>query len=72
MNKSVEIRSAVMGIKEYLNADEAAAYLGVSNSFIYGAVFNKIIPHCKPTRGTLLLKKSDLNAWIESGRVQTK
>lgn len=52
-----------------LNVEEVADLLGVSEKTIYNWVYERRIPHVKPTRGTVRFKVSALRQWIESRSV---
>lgn len=58
--------------KEMLTTEEAAAYLRVSKSYLYKQTSKKLIPYYKPTGKLCYFKKSDLDAWLMTGRVLTQ
>ena len=58
--------------KQWLNVSEAAALIGVTKNTIYAYVSGKRIPHYKiPGSQLVKFRVSDLNAWLESGKVET-
>lgn len=58
--------------KEILTMDEASSMLDLSKSYLYRMTSERIIPHYKPLNKVIYFKRSELIAWIEKGRVQTK
>lgn len=57
--------------KEVLTSDEAAAYMGVSKSYLYKLTMRKEIPHYKPMGKMCYFKRVELEAWLQSNRVAT-
>jgi excisionase family DNA binding protein len=55
--------------RDYMTIDELSEYLGLSKSALYKKVFTRKIPHYK--QGLLFFKKSEIQSWIEKGRVET-
>lgn len=55
----------------FLTIEEAAAYLGITKSTIYGLVFDKKIPYSKPFGKKLYFLKADIDAIIMSKMVKT-
>lgn len=55
--------------KMYVGLQEAADYLNVSKSYLYKMTSKKDLPHYKPNGKKIFFAVSDLNSWIESGRV---
>jgi excisionase family DNA binding protein len=49
---------------DYLNAIEAAEYLGLSINTIYGMTSRRIIRFSKPNGSKIYFAKSDLDAWL--------
>lgn len=58
--------------KEIMSVDDAGFFLGISKSHIYRLTSERILPHFKPHNKVIYFKRSELIAWIEKGRVQTK
>ena len=65
--------------REWMRLKEAASYMGVEPSTLYSYVHEGIVPYYKPfkkgrnkKKGILLFKRSDIDEWIEKGRVETK
>lgn len=57
--------------KEYLTVDEAAAYVGAKRSYIYRLTHEKRLSFTKPGGNRVLIKRSDLQAWLEKNRVKS-
>jgi excisionase family DNA binding protein len=58
--------------KQWLNVSEAAAHIGVTKNTIYAYVSKRRIPFYKIPKSQLVkFKISDLNEWLESGKVET-
>ncbi|AKB06154.1 helix-turn-helix domain-containing protein [Vibrio fluvialis] len=58
--------------KEYLTVDEAAAYIGAKRSYIYRLTHEKRVSFTKPGGNRVLIKRSDLQAWLETNRVKSQ
>ncbi|WP_020598684.1 helix-turn-helix domain-containing protein [Spirosoma panaciterrae] len=57
---------------ELLTVGQAAELLNVTNATIYGYIFERKIPFCKPSGGgRIYFIKSELVAWIKQGRQST-
>jgi len=57
--------------KEVLTSDEAAAYMGVSKSYLYKLTARKEIPHYKPNGKMCYFNRKELEQWLQSNRVST-
>lgn len=57
--------------KEVLTSDEAARYLGVSKSCLYKWTMERTIPHYKPNGKMCYFNRKEVEAWMQSNRVQT-
>jgi excisionase family DNA binding protein len=58
--------------KQWLNVSEAADLIGVTKHTIYAYVSQRRVPFYKiPGSQMLKFRVSDLNAWLESGKVET-
>lgn len=55
--------------REILRVDDVAELIGSNRNGIYKLVFNRRIPHYKPTGGRLYFKRSEIEAWLLSNRV---
>ena len=57
--------------KEFLTTKETAAYLGMALSYLYKLTSKKSIPFYTPTGKKIYFKKSELDEWMNRGRVAT-
>lgn len=57
--------------KEILNACEAADFLSISVRFLYKLTCANRVPFYKPCGRHIFFRRSDLEAWLEAGRVLT-
>jgi excisionase family DNA binding protein len=55
----------------YLTLEGAARFLSVSKSYLYKLTSKRLIPFHKPTGKLLYFKTTDLQAFLEKGRVAT-
>jgi excisionase family DNA binding protein len=51
--------------KKYLTLSDAVEYTGLAKQTLYNFVWQKRIPHYKPSRRKILFKTKELDAWIE-------
>ena len=58
--------------KVYLTIDEAVDYLSIAKSYLYKMTAKKRIPFYRPTGKKIYFKKSELDDWMNSGRVDSK
>jgi len=65
------IEAAAMGTKEVLNFTEAAAYSGLSKSFLYKLTSGRGIPHYKPHGKLVYFQRAELESWLLQNRVST-
>lgn len=59
-------------IKEVLTSDEAAAYMGISKSYLYKLTMKKQIPHYKPMGKICYFNRVELEQWLQTNRVATE
>lgn len=57
--------------KDVLTAAEAAAYLGISKSYLYKLTMGKQIPFYKPTGKLCYFERGELNKWLLQNRCST-
>ena len=57
--------------KEILTLGEAAAYAGVSKSFVYKLTSSRAIPFYKPATKLIFFKRTELDAWLLQNRLAT-
>lgn len=64
-----ELAKIVKPVKEHLTVEETVDYLGISKSAVYKITSKREIPFYNPGGKKIYFKKSEVDAWIESGRV---
>ena len=57
--------------KEVLTSDEAAQYTGISKSYLYKLTMLQKIPHYKPMGKMCYFNRLELEAWLQSNKVET-
>ena len=62
---------AAQDTREMLRAHEAAAFLGISMSYLYKLTHYKSISYFKPCGGLLFFSRSDLESWASRNRIAT-
>lgn len=55
--------------KEVLTSDEAAAYMGISKSYLYKLTMKQLIPHYKPMGKMCYFNRKELERWLQSNSV---
>ena len=65
------VNTTIFCTKVMLTPDEAAAYLGVSKSYIYRLTSRNEIPCYKPLGKMCYFDRSELEEWIRSNRAAT-
>ena len=65
------IKMAGLATKEVLTFDEAAAFTGLSKSYLYKLTSGQKIPHYKPAGKILYFYRAELQAWLLQNRVST-
>ena len=55
--------------KEVLTSDEAAAYMGISKSYLYKLTMKQAIPHYKPMGKMCYFNRKELESWLQSNKV---
>ena len=61
----------IMCQKEVLTSDEAAAYMGVSKSYLYKLTMKKELPHYKPSGKMVYFNRVELEQWLQENRCAT-
>jgi len=56
--------------KEVLTFSEATDYLSVSSSHLYKLTSNNVIPFYKPNKKKIFFKRSELDTWLTSHRIE--
>ena len=57
--------------KEVLTSQEAARYMGISQSYLYKLTMRQEIPHYKPSGKMCYFNRAELEQWLQSNRVST-
>lgn len=65
------VSSTIFCTKAMLTSDEAAAYLGISKSYLYKLTNRKEIPFYKPMGKVVYFDRVELEEWIRNNRVST-
>lgn len=60
-----------MNFKEYLTVKEASVYLGISISAMHKITARRELNFYKPGGKIILIKRKDIDLWIEKGKVTT-
>ena len=58
-------------VKELLTSDEAAAYMGISKSYLYKLTMRRAIPHYKPMGKLCYFNRNELEQWLQQNRIST-
>ena len=70
-----EVENAVsmagLATKEVLTFDEAAAFTGLSKSYLYKLTSQKKTPHYKPSGKLVYFNREELETWLLQNRVST-
>ena len=71
--KVADLITAKMSLntKEVLTTDEAASYMGVSESYLYKLTMEKRIPHYKPMGKMCFFNRKEIEMWLQANRVAT-
>ena len=70
--EEMNIKTAAQAGKEMMTFAEAAAYMGVSKSYLYKLTHLRKIPHYKPTGKLVYFKRAEVNEWLQGVRVATE
>lgn len=65
------LTSAVLCNKQTLSIEEAAAFTGLTISYLYKLTSTQEIPHYKPRGKMLYFDRSELESWLKQGKVKT-
>lgn len=63
------LTAAVLSNKNVLNMDEAAAFSGMTVSYLYKLTSNGEIPHYKPRGKMIYFDRAEMEAWLLSRRI---
>lgn len=62
---------AVLSNKATLTFDEAAAFTGLTQSYLYKLTSRQEIPHYKPRGKLVYFDRSELESWLRQGKVNS-
>lgn len=65
------LTTAVLSNKTTLTIEEAAAYTGLTISYLYKLTSAQEIPHYKPRGKFLYFDRAELDQWLRKGRVNS-
>lgn len=63
--------NTIFTTKEVLTSDEAAAYMGISKSYLYKLTMRQQVPYYKPMGKMCYFNRAELEEWLQSNRVAT-
>lgn len=69
--KEVKKEGLDLNKKEVLTSNEAAAYMGISKSYLYKLTMRQQVPHYKPMGKMCYFNRQELENWLQSNRVAT-
>lgn len=61
----------LLAAKDMLTMDDAVLYTGLGKSYLYVLTCKNKIPYYKPNGKNIYFKKSELNDWLQRGRVNS-
>ena len=64
-------QNTIFTTKEVLTSNEAAAYMGVSMSYLYKLTAKQEIPHYKPMGKMCYFNRKELETWLQQNRCAT-
>ncbi|MEJ7820942.1 MAG: helix-turn-helix domain-containing protein [Chitinophagaceae bacterium] len=65
------ISQQVLATKQILNLSEAAAYAGISKSYMYKLTSGRQITFYRPASKLIFFKRTELDAWLLQNRLST-
>lgn len=68
LDKLATIEALLVGNKEILTTDEAAAFLDMEKSYLFKLTSTGVLPFSKPNGKKLYFKREDLVSWAMSNR----
>ena len=71
-NLLLELKSIISDeTSEFVDINEASAYLRLKKSYLYNLVYLNKIPFYKPNGKKLYFKKIELSKWINQSKIKT-
>ncbi len=71
MKENENFTTQSIGIKKILTSEEAAAYMGISQSTLYKLTSSRSIPHFKPRGKMCYFDREELEHWLQRNRIST-
>ena len=65
------VNNTIFCTKAMLTSDEAAAYMGISKSYLYKMTMRKEIPCYKPMGKVCYFDRAELEEWMRGNRAST-
>lgn len=65
------IKGTIYCTKKLLTTDEAAAYMGISKSYLHKLTMKREIPFYKPMGKMCYFDRNELEAWLTGNRAST-
>jgi excisionase family DNA binding protein len=65
------VQMAGLAVKEVLTFGEAAAFTGLSKSYLYKLTAGQRVPHYKPSGKLCYFNRAELQGWLLKNRVAT-
>lgn len=73
LEKELEsVKNAICSVKEVLNLEEAAIFLGIAKSSLYKMTHNQVIPYFKPNNKMVYFERSELLKWLRQNPVASQ
>lgn len=63
--------NTLLSVKQILNFDDVMFLTGLSKSHLYKLTSARMIPYYKPTGKQIYFDRSEIEAWLKRGRVDT-
>lgn len=63
--------NTIFTTKEVLTSDEAAAYMGISKSYLYKLTMRQQIPFFRPMGKMCYFNRKELETWLQQNRCAT-
>lgn len=67
--ESKKATAPTMGTSKWLTVEQFASEYGYSVKQVYTFTRNKIIPHYKPSGRLIKFKRTEVDEWVERGKI---
>lgn len=61
-----------VGVSKWLTVEQFASEYGYSLKQVYTFTRNNVIPHYKPSGRLIKFKRTEVDEWVERGRIKSK